>query len=233
MKIAVTGANGYLGKNIIQELLNEAVEIIQVQRSLLYGDPQELAKEISGCHAIINLAGVPIIKRWNSKNKALIYNSRVLTTKKNLSKAINSLPKDRQPSVFISASAVGIYRENVPHDEFSTKFDTNFAARVVNDWEDAVLSINDQVRLVIFRQGNVLGKKSQTISKLYPLFRYGLGGKLGSGKQPYPFVHLKDVVKAYTQAIYDDKYVGLKITIEVPQGSMLFRLQYRNTVRSF
>ena len=208
MKIAITGARGYLGENIIKELEKKDVDIIRVNRHLLYGLPQDLAKLISGCHAVINLAGAPIIQRWTKKNKVIIYNSRVLTTK-NLCTAINSLSGNKQPSIYISASATGIYRENATHDESSSKFANNFAARVVDDWEDASEGLDDKIRKVIFRTGVVLGKKSQTISKLKPLFKLGLGAKIGNGKQPFPYIHINDLVNAYSQAIFNKQYVGI------------------------
>ena len=208
MKIALTGANGYLGKNIIKQLEEGGTEILKINRNLLYDNPELLAKTISGCHGIINLAGAPILKRWTKKTRATIYNSRVLTTR-NLVAAINSLPRPQRPSFLISASATGIYRENMNHDESSSKFANNFAARVVDDWEDALVELNPEIRQVIFRTGIVLGKESQTIQKLLPLFKLGLGAKIGNGKQPFPFIHVHDLVKAYLEAVGEEKYSGI------------------------
>jgi hypothetical protein len=208
MKVAITGSNGYIGENIINALKKADIEVMPVKRQLLYGEHQVLARQISGCHAIINLAGAPIIKRWTSKNKAVIYNSRVLVTK-NLCHAINSLAIEEQPSVFISASATGIYKENESHDELSSNFANNFAASVVADWEDASSDLGHNIRRVIFRMGLVLGKESQVISGLLPSFKLGLGAKIGQGNQPFPFIHVADVVKAYMQATYDNQYSGI------------------------
>lgn len=208
MKIAITGPSGYIGKNIISGLKKADIEVVPVSRQLLYGDQQNLARQIAGCSAVINLAGAPIIKRWTSKNKAIIYNSRVLTTK-NLCKAINSLATENQPSVFVSASAIGIYHPDEVHDEISSKFGNNFAARVVEDWEEASSDLNANIRRVIFRMGIVLGKKSQMISGLLPAFRLGLGAKIGRGDQPFPFIHIDDLTKAYLQAVYDERFIGV------------------------
>lgn len=208
MKVMITGASGYLGQNINEGLQKQAFEIIEINRKLLYADPQQLADQLSGADVVINLAGAPIIKRWTSKNKAVIYNSRVLTTK-NLCKAINSLPKEMQPNTFISASAVGIYREDFVHDETSSRFANHFAARVIDDWEDALVELPDTIRQVIFRIGVVLGKDSQFIQQVLPIFRIGLGGKMGSGKQPFPFIHVHDLVQAFTEAVTDKDYFGI------------------------
>lgn len=204
----MTGASGFLGQNIIERLQEQAIDATGLNRKLLYGDPQRLADELSGADVVINLAGAPIIKRWTSKNKAIIYNSRVLTTK-NLTKAINSLPKEARPKTFVSASAVGIYREGVVHDETSSRFANHFAARVTDDWEDALVDLPDTIRQVIFRIGVVLGKDSQFIQQIMPIFKMGLGGKIGNGKQAFPFIHLHDLVQAFVEAVSDERYLGI------------------------
>jgi len=208
MKVVMTGASGFLGQNIIEELQKKQIEINGLDRKLLYGDPNKLAEKLAGADAVINLAGAPIIKRWTSKNKAIIYNSRVLTTK-NLTRAINSLPKAMQPNTFVSASAVGIYREGMVHDESSSRFANHFAARVTDDWEDALVDLPDTIRQVIFRIGVVLGKDSQFIQQVLPVFKMGLGGKIGTGKQAFPFIHLHDLVQAFVQSVTDEGYLGI------------------------
>jgi len=208
MKAVMTGASGFLGQNIIDELQKQSIDVVALKREYLYGDTKLLAGQLSGTDAVINLAGAPIIKRWTSKNKAIIYNSRVLTTK-NLTKAINSLPKEKQPKTLVSASAVGIYREGMAHDETSSTFANHFAARVTDDWEDALVDLPDTTRQVIFRIGVVLGKNSQFIQQVLPLFKMGLGGKIGSGEQPFPFIHLHDLIQAFVQAVSDDQYLGI------------------------
>ncbi|HKJ42434.1 MAG TPA: TIGR01777 family oxidoreductase [Sunxiuqinia sp.] len=208
MKIAITGASGYLGSNIIQNLESNDHSVTPINRQLLYGDPMDLAKTISGCQAVINLAGAPILQRWTKKNKTIIYNSRIVTTK-NLVKAINSLSGGEKPKVVVSASATGIYRANMVHDETSSKYANNFAARVVDDWEDSLVDLSSDVRVVVLRTGIVLGKKSQITQKLLPLFKLGLGGKIGNGKQPFPFIHIDDAVKAYQDAIEDENFNGI------------------------
>lgn len=208
IKIAITGANGYVGQNIIRKLEQSNNKIFPIKRHLLYGDTSQLSEHLFGYQAIINLAGAPIIQRWTKKNKVTIYNSRVLTTK-NLCKAINMLPEEKQPKVFISMSAAGIYRENLSHDELSSGFANNFAARVVNDWEAAIFDLQPNIRRVVFRTSVVLGKQSQTISRLRPLFKLGLGAKIGNGKQPFPFVHIADLVKAFTEAVTNENYGGI------------------------
>lgn len=208
MKVVLTGANGYIGQNIKQTLQLKGFEVIAIDRTLLYGHHLKLAKELANTHTVINLAGAPILKRWTKKNKTIIYNSRVSTTR-NLCKAINALPHEKRPTNFISASAIGIYRPDVRHDETSSKYANHFAARVIDDWEDTLAELPDTVRKTIFRIGVVLGKDSQFIKQVLPIFKFGLGGKLGSGEQAFPFIHIDDLVSAFTQAITDDSFFGI------------------------
>ncbi|SFF60290.1 TIGR01777 family oxidoreductase [Sunxiuqinia elliptica] len=208
MKVGLTGANGYIGQNINHALRLMGVEVIAIDRHLLYGHHLKLAKELANTHTIINLAGAPILKRWTKKNKTIIYNSRVSTTR-NLCKAINALPREKRPTNFISASAIGIYRPAIRHDETSSKYANHFAARVIDDWEDTLAELPDTVRKTIFRIGVVLGKDSQFIQQVLPVFKLGLGGKLGSGSQAFPFIHIDDLVSAFTQAITDDSFFGI------------------------
>ncbi|MGQ7868801.1 TIGR01777 family oxidoreductase [Sunxiuqinia sp. sy24] len=218
MKVVITGASGYLGKNIIDALRHQGVEIKSLKRNLLYGDPKQLAHQLAQADVVINLAGAPILKRWTSKNKTIIYNSRVVTTK-HLCEAINLLPDHQQPKAFLSASAVGIYRNNMSHDETSSKFANHFAARVIDDWEDALIGLPDTTRQVIFRIGIVLGKNSQFMSRLLPVFKMGFGGKISHGQQALPFIHIDDLTNAFVQAVFNKSYFGIYNLVAPEQTS--------------
>ncbi|SHI63423.1 hypothetical protein SAMN05444280_10461 [Tangfeifania diversioriginum] len=200
MQIKMTGASGYLGEVIKKELIEKRHQVLPISRSFLYGSTDELAAQLKGTQVLINLAGAPILQRWTSHNKQVIYESRVQTTSK-LVKAIQKMNEDQRPQKVISASAVGIYAVNGSHDEKSTDFDNGFVGTVVKDWENAWKDLPGNVELTIFRLGVVLGKEAQTIKKLWLPFKLGLGGKIGNGKQPFPFVHEKDVARAFTWAL--------------------------------
>jgi hypothetical protein len=88
MKIAITGASGYIGQALKKHLILKGHHIIPIKRQLLYGSYIRLAQNIEGVDAIINLAGASILQRWTKKNRNTIYQSRILTTA-NLVKAIN------------------------------------------------------------------------------------------------------------------------------------------------
>jgi len=208
MRICVTGASGFIGQTLIEILEPKRHQCVSVKRRLLYGPADELRNLLTGCDAVINLAGAPIMQRWTTKNKQTIYSSRIETTL-NLATALHCIPEKTRPKTFISASAVGIYKSGETHDEYSQLFDSGFTGTIVRDWEKAIESVPKSIRRVIFRTGVVLGKKSQTMKKLVPLFRLGLGGKVGSGKQPFPFIHVNDLSTAFEDALNDTRYNGI------------------------
>ncbi len=207
MKIAISGANGYIAKNLIWELQAVHHTIIPIQRNIL-NNVVQLTKLLSDTDVVINLAGAPILQRWTAANKKEILNSRIETTR-NIVLAINGLPDNKKPIVFISASAIGIYSPNAIHTEKSTSYSNDFVGEVVKNWEEASADLSPKVRRVIFRISPILGKEAQTIQKLLPLFEMGIGGKIGSGRQPFPFVHIFDVVNALVWGIQNEKASGI------------------------
>ena len=207
MKIAISGANGYIAKNLMWELQADHHTIVTIKREILY-DVDQLTKLLSDIEVVINLAGAPILQRWTENNKNEILKSRIETTR-NIVKAINGLPENKKPGTFISASAIGIYAPDVVHTEESTSFSNDFVGEVVRKWEDASTDLSPNVRRVIFRIGLILGKEAKTMQKLLPVFKMGLGGKVGSGKQPFPFVHIYDVVNALIWGIQNERAHGI------------------------
>ena len=88
-------------------------------------------------------------------------------------------------------------------------FARDFVGSVVDDWEKASENLSPDIRKVIFRIGIVIGKESKTIQSLLPVFKIGLGGKVASGKQPFPFIHINDVTKAIQWAIENSSAKGI------------------------
>ncbi|MCK3685202.1 TIGR01777 family oxidoreductase [Maribellus sp. YY47] len=197
--IVITGQNGYLGSMLTSELRNAGYAVRGIPRSKLY-DTNQLVDEIRSCFALINLAGAPVLQRWNSKNRKIIYESRIVSTR-NLVQAINSLPIEDRPEKFISASAIGIYKTNAFHDEESSNFDEGFLGTVVKDWEKTLDDLPSQIQKVIFRIGLVLGKNAKTIHQLLLPFKLGLGASIGNGRQAFPFVHEADLMRAFVWAV--------------------------------
>jgi hypothetical protein len=207
MKIAISGSNGYIAKNLIAKLKSAGHEIFKIDRTTLY-DKQLLHDQLTGIDVVIHLAGAPILQKWTDKNKTEIFSSRTETTE-NIVQVINKLQLEQRPHTLISASAVGIYTPNSYHTEYSTSFADDFVGQVVKSWEKSSDELNKSVRKVIFRIGVVLGKESQTIQNLLPVFKFGLGGKIGSGQQPFPFVHIDDVTSAIFWAIHNSEVHGI------------------------
>ena len=199
MNIKLTGSNGYIGQLISKKLEEKGHSVSGIERNLLYRDTENLKKELQYSDVVINLAGAPILQRWTEKNKEIIYDSRVVTTR-NVVAAINGLPNSQRPKKVVSASAIGIYKSGYSHTEESHNLDEGFVGKVVKDWENSLNDLSSDVQKVIFRLGVVFGRESQTIKNMLLPFKLGLGGKIGSGEQPFPFIHEEDVVSAFVWA---------------------------------
>ena len=207
-EIVVTGSSGYIGRNLTKILKNKGFEVLNMERKFLYQNEEELVSILKNKMAVIHLAGAPILKRWTRKNREEIYNSRVITTS-NLVKAIKILPESERPGCFVSASAIGIYRNSMIHTESSQLYDDGFLGKTVLDWENASEDLPSGVRRVLFRTGLVLGYDSVLIRKMKLPFLLGLGGRIGSGRQPFPFIHLTDLITSYISSIEDESWTGI------------------------
>ena len=208
MKIGITGSSGMVGSQLCEKLKQDLhADILKIPRAYLYGEIQILSDYIADCDIIINLAGASIVCRWTSSNMKKIYDSRVVTTQ-NLTDAIGLMKK--KPSLVISTSAVGIYDSTHTHNEWSTHYSNDFLGNLCLDWEKPIHEkINKEVRTVIFRLGIVLSKNGGVLGKTLPLFRLGLGGKLGDGQQAFPFIHIDDLIDAYLYAISNADMIGI------------------------
>jgi uncharacterized protein (TIGR01777 family) len=202
-RIAVTGASGLIGTALVGHLKSEGHTVQRLVRRTVVA-PDEIQWDpktgyvdidaLSGVDAIIHLAGVGVgDKRWNKKYKAEILNSRLLGTT-----AIANAVNEVKPQVFISASAIGWYGESGNRAVVeSDRVGDDFLAVVCREWE-AAADIASQVRTVKLRTGLVLDPTGGALGKMLPLFRLGVGGKLGNGKQWWSWITLHDVIRAIT-----------------------------------
>ena len=202
MKIVISGASGLIGTQLVTSLKLGGHEVIQlVRRSAAAGqimwDPKSGKLDptsLDGCDAVIHLSGAGIgDKRWSDAYRKEILESRSATTSL-LANTIASL--QRKPSVFLSGSAIGIY--GARGDEQLTETSahgTGFLADVCKQWEAAAKpAVDAGVRTVFLRTGIVLSPKGGALKKLLPLFRLGVGGKFGNGKQWQSWISIDDEV---------------------------------------
>jgi uncharacterized protein (TIGR01777 family) len=173
---------------------------------------------LNGVDAIIHLAGVGVgDKRWNRKYKAEILNSRLLGTT-----AIASAATELKPAVFISASAIGWYGESGNRAVVETdRYGDDFLATVCREWEGAA-DLAGEIRTVKLRTGLVLDPTGGALGKMLPLFRFGLGGKLGSGKQWWSWITLHDQIRAIMFALENPISGPVNITTPNPVTNQEF-----------
>ncbi len=204
MKIVISGSSGLIGTQLVAKLSNSGHEVVRlVRRSPKAGEIQWNPKSgtldasaLEGVDAVIHLSGAGIgDKRWSDGYRKEILDSRTDTTAL-LAKTIASL--SRKPSVFLSGSAIGIYgaRNDEQLTEVSTH-GTGFLAEVCKQWEAAAKpAVDAGVRTVYLRTGIVLSPKGGALKKLLPLFKLGVGGKFGNGKQWQSWISIDDEIGA-------------------------------------
>jgi len=204
LKIVISGASGLIGTQLVTKLSSSGHEVVRlVRRSPKSGEIQWNPKTgtldaaaLEGTDAVIHLSGAGIgDKRWSAAYRKEILDSRTDTTAL-LAKTIASL--SRKPSVFLSGSAIGIYgaRNDEQLTEVSTH-GTGFLADVCEQWEAAAKpAVDAGVRTVYLRTGIVLSPKGGALKKLLPLFKLGVGGKFGNGKQWQSWISIDDEIGA-------------------------------------
>ncbi|MER5865523.1 TIGR01777 family oxidoreductase [Kitasatospora sp. NPDC002040] len=216
MRIAVTGSTGLIGSALVGSLLADGHEVVRLvrQRSRtgvqpdgtvgVGWNPQLLQLDRAGLHgveAVVHLAGAGVgDRRWTDAYRQEIRDSRVLGTE-TLAAALAELKEP--PRVLVSGSAVGYYGQtgDAVIDEEAPPGD-DFLARVCVDWEAATRPAEQAgIRVAHARTGLVLSAKGGAGGRLFPLFRLGLGGRLGDGRQYWSVISLADEVAALRHLI--------------------------------
>lgn len=201
MKIFVTGATGFVGTALTKALLAAGHEIVALTRNaqkaqgrlpqIKWVEQLEVFSNFDHFDAVINLAGEPIFdKVWSDEQKTKLTQSRVGITQ-HLSTLINA--SQIPPKVFISGSAMGFYGDG--GDALLTEKSpagTNFTAKLCQQWEAAAKQANTRVCLV--RTGIIFALHGGAFPRIYRIFKWGLGGKLGSGTQYWSWISLTDMV---------------------------------------
>lgn len=228
MKVAVTGATGFVGSRLVERLQADGHQaVILVRDAKKAGQifpkakfPQvdvvpympkasgDWQKQIAGCEGVVNLAGEPLIgDRWTASSKQEIIDSRKVGTEKIVEAIAQADPK---PRVLVNASAIGYYgtSETDTFDEASDS-GNDFLAQVCQVWETAAQSVTEtDTRLVIPRIGIVLGKGG-ALERMLPPFQLFGGGPIGTGRQWFSWVHRDDLVSLILKALTDEQMSGV------------------------
>jgi uncharacterized protein (TIGR01777 family) len=218
MKVLVTGSSGLIGSALVDFLEAEGHEVIRLVRQEsgltskgVLWDPAhgevDVAK-LEGFDAVVHLAGENIgAKRWTAARKVAIRASRVQSTRL-LSESLAKLKQ--KPRVLVSASATGYYGDRGEEvlDEKS-EAGAGFLANLCLEWEDATRpAAQAGIRVVNLRFGLVLSATGSALARMLPLFRLGLGGRLGNGQQYMSWVELGDAIRAIHHCLTCESLVG-------------------------
>ena len=219
MKVVLAGASGFLGSALQADLASHGHTITTLVRrapadsSEVRWDPAagELDPAVlAGADAVISLSGVGISdKRWTPAYKKLLLTSRTEPTG-TIARTLAALPEADRPGTWLSASAVGYYGErgdqSLPEGAAAG---TGFLAKLVVDWEAATEpAVAAGVRVAVLRTGLVLAASGGLMKRLVPLFKIGIGGKLGSGKQYQAWISLEDEIGAIRYVLEHDELAG-------------------------
>jgi uncharacterized protein (TIGR01777 family) len=225
MKVMVTGATGFIGKELIKRLNEMGHEIVVLTRNsdsarfrvpvhceVITWDPCKYhlqSTALKGVDAVINLAGENIADgRWSPERKRELIQSRELSARR-LVNAISYM--DEKPKTLVSVSAIGFYgnRGDALLNETDSK-GHGFLSDVCKVWEEEILKAKElRVRTVAYRLGMVLGHDGGALNKILPPFKLGLGGKLGSGSQWMSWIHINDLVNMLVHAIENPSIDGI------------------------
>ncbi len=213
MRVALAGYSGLIGTALCCTLEEQGVEVVRVTRHHLYGEASVLADLIGSCETVVNLAGAPLIRRWTRAHRKRMSDSRILTTRA-LVNAISTM--EIPPALYINVSGVGIYEDNGIYTESNALLSEGFIGKLCQEWEREASAVEDHCRLVIFRLGVVLDSKGGALKRLLPFFRAGLGGRIASGRQYFPWIHLSDVIRAFRFVMEDTRCHGV-YNLSAPQ----------------
>jgi uncharacterized protein (TIGR01777 family) len=217
VKILISGASGLIGRTLGPRLLATGHEVRSLSRGT--AKPGSISWNVEtgeidqrgldqwgGLDAVVHLAGESIAQgRWTGEKKRRIHESRVETTERLAAHLLKCKPK-----VFISASAIGFYGNRL--DEVLTEDSpggTGFLADTCEAWESAAQRlVTGGVRVIYLRSGMILSREGGALAKMLPIFRAGLGGQLGSGRQWVSWITLEDVVRAIEFFLHHQATVG-------------------------
>ncbi|XP_023333173.1 epimerase family protein SDR39U1 isoform X2 [Eurytemora carolleeae] len=213
-KVLVGGGSGFIGEEVCMRLRRAGFEVIIISRSpgqhKITWDSVYREGLPTGTKAVINLAGQNVLdpfSRWSPAFKELCRSSRLETTRQ-LATAVRLAPDASKPKVFVAVTGVGYYapdQEKV-YDEGGAQ-GSDWLAQLAGEWEAEAKQSG--IRTVILRPGVVLGRNGGMIKQIYLPFFLGLGGRMGSGTQPLPWIHVKDLAGLIHHAVETETLEGV------------------------
>ncbi|CUS94552.1 hypothetical protein JGI14_10916 [Candidatus Kryptonium thompsonii] len=221
--IAIAGGTGFIGSYVAKFLLKDGYRVLISSRNpervserlkefdVFKWDPETEnfpVEVVQRADVLINLIGETISQRWTEKVKEKLRSSRIDSTRK-IVEAFSKV--DSLGKTFISASAIGIYggkRDEILTE--SSSYGDDFLSKLCIDWENEAKRASEfGVRTVILRIGIVIGENGGFLARLTPIFKLGLGGKIGDGKMWMSWVHIEDLVRVIKFAIENETVSGV------------------------
>lgn len=215
MRVLLSGASGPIGSALQASFEREAAEVVRLVRGApknadeVQWNPMAAvpAALVSGFGAVVHLSGEPVMGRWTEAKKKAIRESRITSTN-NLATALAGT--DRKPRVFICASAIGFYGDH--GDEILNEDSASgpgFLPEICREWEQASrVAAEAGIRTVNVRIGLVLSAKGGALSAMVTPFKLGVGGRIGSGKQWWSWIHVDDIIGGIRHAIGNESVSG-------------------------
>ena len=216
--VLVGGGTGYIGSNLVRLLKRQGYEVIVVSRYEGQGritwDHLKDRGFPAHTKAVVNLAGQNVLDplyRWNPAFKKTVYQSRIQSAK-DFKYAIQNSKK--KPEVFVQITGVGYYdtqMDGIQNEESvnTTSHKEDYFVNLVKDWESAAKLESKDTRNVWIRSGVVLGRHGGMIQQIFLPFYFGMGGIMGSGSQPMPWIHIKDLTGLILHSIENKKVKGV------------------------
>lgn len=194
MKVAITGASGFVSSHLTKVF----TDYVSIGR----GESEyEILEKLDGVDVVFNLAGAPIIKKWNKRYKKILISSRVETTK-TLVDAINK----SEVKHFISTSAIGAYPDGAPYNESFEGYGDDFLASLTQMWEAEAAKCTKPTSIIRF--GVILGKDGGALAQMLTPFKLGVGGIIRNGKMMTSWIDVDDLVRIYSYII-ENKLTGV------------------------
>lgn len=213
MKVAITGSSGLIGSALTAHLRGAGHEVVEMKRGAK-GDPKAVwnpdegwirAEALEGVDGVVNLGGANIgAKRWSADRKEVLRSSRIDSTRV----LVDQLKLHGiRPAVFVQGSGVDVYGDRGEErlDESAAPGD-NFLAALCRDWEAEGSRAESELgsRVAIARTSFVIDSEASAFKRLLMPIKFGVGGKLGSGRQWFPWIHLEDEVRALAFLLTSD-----------------------------